>query len=83
MGNRNNPHKVYIVDFGLASSYKKKSLVARKCYQGEIGTIKFCPVASHLGLEQFPKEDLESLGYVLVFVMLRSLPWNAVPKGLN
>jgi serine/threonine protein kinase len=34
MGNRNNPHKVYIVDFGLANSYKKKALIARKCYQG-------------------------------------------------
>jgi casein kinase 1, epsilon len=58
LGNMNNPHKVYIVDFGLSSSFKKIATIARKCYQGEIGTIKFCPIASHKGQEQFPKDDL-------------------------
>ena len=58
VGNQSNPHKIYLVDFGLSSSYKKKAVVARKCYAGEIGTIKFCPLASHNCLEQFPKDDL-------------------------
>jgi serine/threonine protein kinase len=47
LGNQNNPHKLYVVDFGLSSTYKKSAQVARKLYQGEIGTIKFCPIASH------------------------------------
>ena len=34
MGNHNNPHKVYLVDFGLAGTYKKSAINARKCYQG-------------------------------------------------
>ena len=58
LGNHNNPHKVYIVDFGLSSTYKKTATIARKCYPGEIGTIKYCPIASHNGQEQFPKDDL-------------------------
>jgi len=50
LGNQNNPHKIYLVDFGLAGTYKKTAMTARKAYAGEIGTIKFCPLASHYGL---------------------------------
>ena len=50
LGNRNHPHKIFIVDFGLASLFKSSSISARKVYLSEIGTIKFCPIASHLGL---------------------------------
>ena len=32
MGNKTEPHKVYVVDFGLASRYKKESSKARKMY---------------------------------------------------
>ncbi len=83
MGNQNNPHKVYIVDFGLSSAYKKTSKVARKHYTGEIGTIKFCPIASHYGLEQFPKDDLESLGYLLIYLVLKKLPWRGIGKEMS
>lgn len=80
MGNQNNPHKVYIVDFGLSSTFKKTAKLARKFYSGEIGTIKFCPLASHYGLEQFPKDDLESLAYLLIYITLKRLPWSGVKK---
>ena len=50
LGNKSNPHKIYIVDFGLAGKYNKILTKARKCYNSQMGTIKFCPIASHLGL---------------------------------
>lgn len=50
LGNQKNPHKVFIVDFGLSNCFKKTAVTARKVYEGEIGTIKFCPKASHYGL---------------------------------
>lgn len=58
MGNLNNPHKVYLIDFGLSGPYKREATRARKMYNGEIGTIKYCSMASHKGEEQFPKDDL-------------------------
>lgn len=83
LGNQHNPHKIYIVDFGLSSAYKKSVQVARKIYHGQLGTIKFCPLASHDCLEQFPKDDLQSLGYLLVYIMFGGLPWSRLPKGLS
>jgi len=83
LGNQNNPHKVYLVDFGLSSAFKKTATVARKCYSGEIGTIKYCPLASHYCYDQFPKDDMESLGYLLVYIATKKLPWSNLDKNLS
>lgn len=83
LGNHNRPHRIYLVDFGLAGNYQHSAVKARKIYTGEIGTIKYCPLASHYGLEQYPKDDLESLGYLLVYLVTKQLPWNNLPSGLN
>ena len=32
LGNQQNPHKVYLVDLGLASSYRRKALKRKKMY---------------------------------------------------
>jgi casein kinase 1 len=37
-------------------------------------------LASHYGWEQFPKDDLESLGYLLIYLIKGSLPWKKI-KG--
>lgn len=34
LGNQNNPHKIYLVDFGLASTFKRNAKQARKIYHG-------------------------------------------------
>lgn len=34
LGNQNNPHKIYLVDFGLASNFKRNAKQARKIYHG-------------------------------------------------
>lgn len=47
LGNQLNPHKIYLVDFGLVSTYRKDPRKVRKIYDGIIGTAKFCPLASH------------------------------------
>lgn len=74
---------IYLVDFGLTGSFRKASAKARNIYNGEIGTIRFCSVASHLGLEQFPKDDLESLGYVLIYLVRKDLPWIGLGQFLS
>lgn len=78
LGNSNEPHTIYLIDFGLTSSYKKKTTKQRKVYNGLIGTAKFCPISSHLGLDQLPKDDLESAGYVLAYLVSGSLPWSQI-----
>ena len=34
LGNQNRPHKIYLVDFGLSSAYKKTVKTQRKVYNG-------------------------------------------------
>lgn len=58
LGNQLHPHQIYLVDFGLVTKYRMKPSNIRNIYEGVIGTAKFCPLASHLGNEQFPIDDL-------------------------
>ena len=58
LGNQNEPHRIFLIGFGLTTSYRRKAAKQRKIYDGLVGTAKFCPLASHSGLEQHPKDDL-------------------------
>lgn len=76
-----NPHhgrdKVYIIDFGLAKRYldedqKHHSLT----YDHKlVGTARYTSCNTHLGLQQGRRDDLESFGYMLVYLATGTLPW--------
>jgi serine/threonine protein kinase len=76
MGNKYDSHSVYLIDFGLTCTYKKNCNRGRKVFNSIVGTVKYCPISSHLGLEQYPKDDLESLGYVLLYLIAGGTPWS-------
>lgn len=42
----------------------------------EIGTRLFMPISAHRRLTQYPRDDLESLIYVLLYLLKRTVPWN-------
>lgn len=68
-------NKIYLVDFGLCIMQNEKQERKGKKL---IGTPRYASLGAHKGESPVFKDDLESLAYVLVFMMTRSLPWSTV-----
>lgn len=74
---KDNLNKLYCIDFGLATKYIKrdnKHINMTKNHKF-LGTARYSSIASHIGHSQSRKDDLESIGYLLVYLYRGSLPW--------
>lgn len=69
--------QLFLVDYGLCKRFRMDSHDHIPYREGKklTGTIRYASVHTHLGTEQSRRDDLESLGYVLIYLLRRRLPW--------
>eukprot|EP00656_Telonema_subtile_P032726 TRINITY_DN3597_c0_g2_i1.p1 TRINITY_DN3597_c0_g2~~TRINITY_DN3597_c0_g2_i1.p1 ORF type:complete len:309 (-),score=40.49 TRINITY_DN3597_c0_g2_i1:255-1181(-) len=73
--------ELWMIDFGMAKSYLTRDGAHRKMESGKgmNGTARYASCNTHNGLEQSRRDDLESLGYMLLYLTKGELPWQ-LPK---
>lgn len=81
LGLNGKSKQIYIIDFGLCKSYLNNDKhIAFGKTNGLIGSINYSSINSHKLYELSRRDDLESLGYMLIYFYMGSLEWSGLTK---
>ncbi|KAK5189268.1 serine/threonine protein kinase [Exophiala xenobiotica] len=81
MGIGKTGNQVNVIDFGLAKKHRDPKTHFHIPYRENknlTGTARYASINIHLGVEQSRRDDMESLGYVMLYFCRGSLPWQGL-----
>ena len=73
---------IYLLDFGLAKKYRSSRTLKHypMTHKKKLtGTARYASINALKGFDQSRRDDLEAVGYVLIYFLLGRLPWQGLP----
>lgn len=78
-GTEKTRNQIYIIDFGLSKLYSiQNKHVEMLTERTPIGTYDYISLNVHRGYTPSRRDDLESLGYIIIYMLVGKLPWSHV-----
>ncbi|XP_067614472.1 casein kinase I-like [Eurosta solidaginis] len=80
MGIGRDSHKLFLIDFGGSKKYCDPVSRTHIPYREDTDwkTSRYASINAHLGIERSRRDDMESLGYVMMYFNRGVLPWQGI-----